>query len=297
MRRSCGAVLLGVLVCLASQLSACSVLPAGVDLRVQQVDLTPKSGERFKSIEIDIRNYSNNIARGIVIQDRLPNGFTYLSTTSSTGDAIRTRTDDPALASPLPRWGTWSLPAAASPSKPTLLRLVFTVTVGRDPGKKPNFVEVDSSDSDPVAAKPLVLGVLPVAVVDLQVSSRTPVLRGGVATYSIRIRNLGTAAAHNLFVSASLPPGFVYSRTVSVTGNALRSPITDPLDRSLLPSWGTWAIPPQQFDASPGLVQLSFEARVAADQPAGNYPISVTVTFDDLPAQTVSDQAVVQVPR
>lgn len=280
-----------------AQLPACSILPAGVDLRVEQHDLTPKSGDRFKSIEIDVRNYSNSIARGIGIQDRLPNGFTYLSTTSSTGDAIRTRTNDPVLASPSPRWDTWSLPAATSPGKPTLLRLVFTVTVGRDPGKKPNFVEVDSSDSEPVAATPLVLGVLPVAVVDLQVSSRTPVQRGSVATYTIRIRNLGTAAAHNLFLSASLAPGFVYNRTVSVTGNALRSPITNPLDRSLLPSWGTWAIPPQQLDSSPGLVQLTFEANVAADEPPGNYPISVTVTFDDLPAQTVSDQAVVQVPR
>ena len=48
-------------------------------------------------IEIEIDNTGPGVARGIVIRDALPDGFTYVSTKSMTGEAIRTRTSDPAI--------------------------------------------------------------------------------------------------------------------------------------------------------------------------------------------------------
>ena len=288
--------LLGLLALLPGTAS-CSVLAGSVTLAAVQSDLSPKAAPRdFKTIRITVSNPSTSVARGVVVQDRLPTGFTFVSTTRLAGDAIRTQTVEPGIGSPSPSWGTWSIPASASASHPSTLVLESEVAVGRAPAGTPNFVNVSSDATDTVAAAPIILTVVPTPIVDMLISSRSPVLAGTTAQYSIELRNTGSAAASNIFVVASLPSGFLYATTDSLVGNAVRAGVTDPLPNSLLPSWGTWAVPPVQPDGSAGILKIVFTCKVAADTPPGQYPISVTVTYKGLPtAQTAADQAPVTV--
>jgi uncharacterized repeat protein (TIGR01451 family) len=279
-------------------LTSCGAL-AGVTLLAEQKDLTPKAAPNsFKTVQITVSNPSASVARGVTVRDTLPGGFSFVSTTSGDwGDAIRTQTIEPGIRTPSPTWGTWSIPPG-SRAHPAKLILEFEVAIGHAPVNTPNFVQVNSESADPVAAKPIPLSVQPAPIVDLTVTSRTPVAAGSVAQYTIQLRNSGSSAADGVFVSASLPTGFLFNTTSQTSGNSLRSEVTDPIANSLLPSWGSWAIPPQQQDGSPGVLRIVFTARVATDEPPGTYPISVTVTYKQLAsAQTATDQAPVTVQK
>lgn len=276
-------------------LAGCSLIQPPITLTMTQSDETPKSAPRdFKTILLTIDNVSGGIARGVTVRDTLPAGFSYVSTKPVAGDAIRTSTQDPPISSPVPTWGSWSIPQGTT-SKPAQLLLEFVVAVGASPGKGPNFAEVASDNSDPAAATPAVLTVIPTALVDLQVSTRSPATPGSTVRYTILVRNSGTAGARATFISASLPGGFTYASTVAYGGNSLREAVTDPLPSSLLPSWGTWAVPPKQEGGTLGSLSISFDTKVVPDELPGNYPISVTVTYNNLPAQTITDQAQVTV--
>jgi uncharacterized repeat protein (TIGR01451 family) len=278
-------------------LASCSVVPGSLILTVTQKDLTTRSAPKeFKDIQIEVANSGSGVARGIVIRDALPSGFTYVSTRSIKGLAIRTRTADPPINTPAPTWGTWSIPAATA-SGPGKLILSFTVAVSAAPGKTPNFVEVSSDDTDPVAAQPVALTVQPTAAMELQVSSRTPVAQGQTTRYTITVRNTGTAAARGTFISAALPAGFVYAGTAEIGGNSARIGSTDPIAKSLLPSWGTWDVPAAEPGSPGGTLRIAFDAGVAGDAAPGNYKITVTITYNDLPAQTIADQGQVTVVK
>jgi uncharacterized repeat protein (TIGR01451 family) len=281
----------------APWLTSCSFIPGEIDLVVKQTDLSPKSGPKdFKTIEIEVRNSGSGVARGIVLKDTLPAGFTYVSTKPLAGDAIRTRTSDPPINSPSPTWSAWSIPGGSA-SKPSTLVLDFVVVVSAAPGKTPNFVEVTSDDTDPVAAPPLGLTVKPTAAMELQVAARSPVSQGQTARYTITLRNTGTAPARGTFVSATLPSGFVYANTIEISGNSDRIGSTNPVAKSLLPSWGTWDLPAREEGSPGGTLRIVFDATVVPDDAPGNYPVSVTITYNNLPAQTVADQAVITVVK
>lgn len=276
-------------------LAGCSLIQPPITLTMTQTDESPKSAPKdFKTILLTVDNISGGIARGVTVRDTLPAGFSYVSTKTVVGDAIRTRTEDPPINSPVPTWGSWSIPQGTA-TKPAQLLLEFVVAVGASPSKGPNFAEVASDNSDPAAATPAVLSVIPTALVDLQVSTRSPATPGSTVRYTILVRNSGTAGARATFISASLPGGFTYAGTVAYGGNSLREAVTDPLPSSLLPSWGTWAVPPKQEGGTLGSLSISFATKVVPDELPGNYPISVTITYNNLPAQTVSDQAQVTV--
>jgi uncharacterized repeat protein (TIGR01451 family) len=278
--------------------SSCSFIPGDINLVVKQKDETPQSGPLdFKTIEIEVDNTGSGTARGIVLRDALPTGFTYVSTKPISGSAIRTRTADPPFHSPSPTWAAWSVPGGSARS-PGKLVLDFVVAVSAAPGKTPNFVEVTSDDTDPVAAPPLGLSVQPTAAVQLQVAAaRGTVTQGQTVRYTITVRNTGTAPAQATFISAALPSGFIFVNTVELSGNSARIGSTSPLPKSLLPSWGTWDVPEQEPGSPAGVLRIVFDANVVPDDPTGNYPISVTITYNNLPAQTIADQAVVNVTK
>ena len=279
----------------AGPLTSCSLVPGDIRLTVRQTDLSPKSAPKdFKTIEIKIDNSGPGVARGIVIRDALPDGFTYVSTKSVRGDAIRTRTSDPPINTPSPTWGAWSIPGGTA-KRPGQLVLEFDVGVSAAPGKTPNFAEVTGDDTDPVAAPPLALSVQPTAAMELQVTSRSPVAQGQNARYTITLRNTGTAAARGTFISAGLPAGFIYASTNEIGGNSVRIGRTDPVPKSLLPSWGTWDVPAPEAGSPTGTLRIVFDAAVVGDAAPGNYRISVSITYNNLPAQTVADQAQVTV--
>jgi uncharacterized repeat protein (TIGR01451 family) len=281
----------------SAPLSSCSFIPGEINLVVKQTDLSPQSGPKdFKTIEIEIDNLGSGVARGLVVRDTLPAGFSYVSTKPIKGEGIRTRTNDPPINSPSPTWSAWSIPGGSS-GHPSTIKLDFVVVVSAAPGKTPNFVEVTSDDADPVAAPPLGLTVQPTAAMELQVSAHSPVAQGQTARYTITLRNTGTAPAQGTFVSATLPSGFVYVNTFEIAGNSARIGSTNPVAKSLLPSWGTWEVPAPEAGSPPGTLRVVFDATVLPDAPPGSYPISVTITYNNLPAQTVADQAVVIVTK
>ena len=289
-------LLLGALLAPAA-LASCSIIQPAISLSVTQVDESPKSAPRdFKTMLLTVRNPSPGIARGVTVRDTLPTGFTYVSTKTVGGDAIRTHTEDPPINTPVPTFGSWSIPVGTA-TKPSVLTIEFVVAVGGSPGKAPNFVEVAADDADSAAAVPLVLSVQATALVDMQVAARSPASPGSTVRYTILVRNSGTAAARSTFVAAALPGGFVYTGTAQLGGNSFRQSATNPLGSTLLPSWGTWSVPPRQEGGSPGVLQIAFDARVVPDELPGNYRISVTITYNNLPAQTVSDQAIVVVVK
>ncbi|HXA41437.1 MAG TPA: hypothetical protein VNV65_00840 [Candidatus Solibacter sp.] len=279
-------------------LSSCSFIPGDINLIVKQKDQTPQSGPTdFKTIEIEVDNTGSGTARGIVLRDALPTGFSYVSTKPTAGSAIRTRTADPPIHSPSPTWAAWSIPGGSARS-PGKLVLDFLVAVSAAPGRTPNFVEVTSDDADPVAAPPLGLSVQPTAAMDLRIAAgRGTVAQGQTVRYTITVRNTGTAPAQATFISAALPSGFIFVNTIEISGNSARIGSTNPLPKSLLPSWGTWDVPEQEPGSPPGTLRIVFDANVVPSDPTGNYPISVTITYNDLPAQTVADQAVVNVTK
>ena len=291
--------LLVAIAALLPALPACSLVQAPISLTVIQQDESPKSAPKdFKTILITVKNPTAGIARGVTIRDTLPSGFSYVSTKSVGGEAIRTQTrgGEPPINTPVPTFGFWSIPAGTD-KKPSTLQLEFVVAVGPSPGKTPNFVEVGSDNADPAAATPLVFSVQPTALVTLAVSARSPVAPGGTTRYTIQVTNSGTAAARFTFISAALPGGFLYAGTAEIVGNSFRESVTDPLATSILPSWGTWAVPPKQEGGQAGVLRIGFDAKVVADEAAGTYPVSVTITYNNLPAQTVSDQAQVTVRK
>src|SRR6202035_5325560 len=64
----------------------------------------------FTGITLSIRNTGAGAARGVLVEDVLPNGFQYYELTTLGGNAIRTATSDPATKGN-PSWGTWTIPA------------------------------------------------------------------------------------------------------------------------------------------------------------------------------------------
>src|SRR5438046_6378209 len=66
----------------------------------------------FTGITLSIANSGAGAARGVVVEDVLPEGFHYYELTTLGGNAIRTATSDPGPKGN-PSWGTWTIPAGS----------------------------------------------------------------------------------------------------------------------------------------------------------------------------------------
>ncbi len=110
---------------------------------------------------------------------------------------------------------------------------------------------------------------------------------GGLATYVISVANVGSAVAKGVAVSVSLAPGFLYSTTTGYEGNSVRISAVDPPARPS-PAWASWDIPGAS-NGAPGLLRLTFQARVLPGVAAGLYNLTVAVTSaKDVAPQTIS---------
>jgi uncharacterized repeat protein (TIGR01451 family) len=98
-------------------------------------------------------------------------------------------------------------------------------------------------------------------------------------------------------VSVSLAPGFLYSTTTNYEGNGIRVATVDPPANSLLPLWSSWDIPGAS-NGVPGLVRLTFQARVLPAVAPGLYNLTAAVTSAaDVPPQTIGNTAPVSVGK
>jgi uncharacterized repeat protein (TIGR01451 family) len=251
----------------------------------------------FAGITLSIRNTGVGAARGVTVEDVLPAGFHYYELTTLGGNAIRTDTSDPA-AKGNPSWGTWTIPAGNGNTVSALI-LSFKVQVALNPGDYKNQVKIATSIPGEVdQGDPVALVVEPRPSLTLAVAATTgQVTTGGMATYVISVANVGSAVAKRVAVSVSLAPGFLYSTTTNYEGNGLRVATVDPPANSLLPLWSSWDIPGAS-NGVPGLVRLTFQARVLPAVTPGLYNVTAAVTSAaDVPPQTVGNLAPVSVGK
>jgi len=109
--------------------------------------------------------------------------------------------------------------------------------------------------------------------------------------------NVGSAVAHGVAVSVSLAPGFLYGTTTAIEGNSVRIRSVDPPGNSLLPLWSSWDIPAATGNG-PGLLRITFQARVLPGVAAGVYNLTAALTASkDIAPQTLGNTAPVAVGK
>ena len=265
--------------------------PSGSD---HKGHLSPGS---FTGITLSIRNTGAGPARGLTVEDLLPAGFHYYELTTLGGNAIRTATSEPA-AQGNPAWGTWTIPAGNGNIVSALV-ISFRVQAAVKPGDYVNQVKLTAStpsDIDQGNGAGLVVEPRPSLV--LAVAAATgQVTTGSLATYVISVSNVGSAVAKSVAISVSLAPGFLYSSTTAYEGNSIRVSSIDPPANSLLPLWSSWDVP-GAVNGGPGLLRLTFAARVLPAVAPGVYNLTAAVTSSkDVPAQTIGNTAPVAVGK
>ena len=265
--------------------------PSGPD---HKGHLSPGS---FTGITLSIRNTGAGPARGLTVEDLLPAGFHYYELTTLGGNAIRTATSEPA-AQGNPAWGTWTIPAGNGNTVSALV-ISFRVQAAVKPGEYVNQVKLTTStpsDIDQGNGAGLVVEPRPSLV--LAVAAATgQVTTGSLATYVISVSNVGSAVAKGVAISVSLAPGFLYSSTTAYEGNSIRVSSIDPPANSLLPLWSSWDVP-GAANGGPGLLRLTFAARVLPAVAPGLYNLTAAVTsIKDVPAQTIGNTAPVAVGK
>jgi uncharacterized repeat protein (TIGR01451 family)/fimbrial isopeptide formation D2 family protein len=107
---------------------------------------------------------------------------------------------------------------------------------------------------------------------------------GATATYAIVVSNaVNLSTANGLSVSDTLPAGFTYAATGSVTlnGGATRPSTTNPTAGAAAPAWSAFSIP------GGGSVTLTFTVTIPNSVTPGTYQNPATATYSD-PARTVT---------
>jgi uncharacterized repeat protein (TIGR01451 family) len=251
----------------------------------------------FTGITLSIRNTGAGPARGVRVEDILPAGFHYYEFTTLGGNAIRTATSDPA-AQGNPSWGTFTIPAGNGNTLSALV-LSFKVQATLTPGDYKNEVKLTTSEPAEIdPGSPVALVVEPRPSLTLTAAATTGlVTTGGMATYVISVANVGSAVAKGVAISVSLAPGFLYTTTTGYQGNSVRVAAVDPPGNSLLPLWSSWDIPGAS-NGTPGLLRITFQARVLPGVTPGLYNLTAAVTSTkDVPPQTIGNTAPVAVGK
>ena len=233
----------------------------------------------------------------MTVEDVLPAGFRYYELTTLGGNAIRTATNDPAPQGN-PKWGTWTIPPGNGNTISALV-LSFRVQAAVKPGDYVNQIKITTTSEivlDPGGTIGLVVEPRPALTVTAAATS-DKVLTGSLVGYVLSVANVGSAVAKSVVVSVSLPPGFLYSATPGYEGNSVRVAAVDPPANSLLPVWSSWDIPAAS-NGAPGLLRLTFQARVLAGVAPGPYNLTVAVTSaQDVAPQTIGNTAPVAVAK
>jgi uncharacterized repeat protein (TIGR01451 family) len=285
-------------------LAACGPTPSSRLVITQSTDAPSGADHKghlspgvFTGITLSIQNTGAGPARGIVVEDLLPAGFHYYELTTLGGNAIRTATSDPG-ATGNPAWGTWTIPAGNGNTISALV-LSFRLQVAFNPGDYKNQVKITTSEPALIdLGDPVALVVEPRPSLTLTAAATTgQVTTGSLATYVLSVANVGSAVAKGVAVSVSLAPGFLYSTTTGYEGNSVRVSAVDPPASSLLPLWSSWDIPGAS-NGSPGLLRLTFQARVLSGVAPGLYNLTAAVTSTkDVPPQTIGNTAAVAVGK
>jgi uncharacterized repeat protein (TIGR01451 family) len=228
------------------------------------------------AVVISVANLGPGIARGVRIQEKLPAGFQFVATSTIGGNSTRTGYADPRVGEAHPTWGTWTM--AAPSGRESKLIISFTAKAAPNPGSYTSELSVTTSTVSTLevetAAK---ITITPRAALAASVTTSTPqVSVGGGASYAITLLNTGSATAEGVVVTDSLPNGFEFAGTWAVEGNSARTAAVNPLPKHLSATWAAFNIPAATKDG-PGLLRITFEARVLPGTPGGLYGNTVSI--------------------
>jgi len=219
------------------------VMPPQADLMVVKTvsNSTPVVGTNV-TFTITATNNGQNNATGVVVNDVLPSGYTFVSATPSTGSWSA------------PNWTIGNLANGASAT----LAIVATV---KTTGNYANTATISGTQTDPTPGNnSSTVTPVPVSAADLavvkSVSNATPNV-GSNVTFTITASNNGPSAATGVTVNDVLPSGYTF---VSAT-----------------PSTGSWSAPNWTIGnlANGGSATLSIVATVKA---SGSYANTATIT-------------------
>jgi uncharacterized repeat protein (TIGR01451 family) len=231
-----------------------------------------------------ITNNGPGIVTGVTVEVDLPANFRFKSTGSVSGDAsARTSPIDPAVNTRSPVFGIWSLDAPGVNADASVRRahadITFTATASGLPGAYPIQAKVNSDTTDQqFTSKPVQITLQPAPELQMQVAAApTQVKNGGEVQYQVTVTNNGSGAATDIGLAASLPSGFSWERTDSISGNAASGRRVDPFPNASVPYYGGWDIP-GRTSGGPGIIVISFHALVAKGTVAGNFTVSVQLT-------------------
>jgi uncharacterized repeat protein (TIGR01451 family) len=229
-----------------------------------------------------ITNHGPAVAQNVTLQVDLPQGFRYQATTKISGDGSRTQPSDPAVNSPSPEWGLWVLGAPVGTGSDAILSSVtvsFSVLVGGSPGQYSVTARSAADNATSDTAPPTVrVNVAAAADLSLRVTAQpTAAHHNSTITYSLIATNTGSGNATTFEALATLPAGFVYAKTDSISGNSARATVHDPEPNSQVPFWGDFTVPARS-GAGPGTITIKFEVKVTQGTPVGTYPLTVQVT-------------------
>ncbi len=224
--------------------------PIKLDLGVCDVDL-----QIIKTINNNAPNVNSNVTftleatnngpgdvTGVIVEDLLPSGYTFLSATSSKG--IYTS----------PNWNIGSLNAGEK----VTLNITATVQLTGDYTNTAT-IRGDKSDSNPSnntsSVTPNPKGIADLSITKTLVNNYA--IAGSNTTFTLTVRNLGPSTANNILISDLIPDGY---RLVSAT-----------------PSVGTWNSPNWLINTLPSSQSQSLEI-IATVNNIGNYTNTATVS-------------------
>jgi uncharacterized repeat protein (TIGR01451 family) len=269
-----GAVVLLVAGAPASLLAGCGEATAKV--RVTQA--LPKEAGPSDAVAfvISVTNLGPGTARGVRIQEKLPAGFQYVATSTIGGNSTRTSHAEPRVGDARPAWGTWTM--AAPSGRESKLIISFGAKAAPNPGNYTSELTVTTSTASTLEGETAArITIIPRAALAASVTTSTPQgFVGGSAAYTISLTNTGSAPAEGVVVTDILPGGFEFAVTQAVEGNFGRTAAVDPLSKHLSATWATFSIPPASREG-PGLLRITFEARILPGTPAGLYGNTVSI--------------------
>ena len=282
------ALLIGILVglpLLAALLGACGGDPSQLAVQITAGAKGAVKPGQTPTYTVSVVNRGPGTASGVTVTVDLPQTMQFDSTVSLPGDrdgAVRIQPAEPRPRDQSPHWGTWILAAPVVQADGTVKRahadVAFTVNVSGAPGDYQLVPHVFSDSNDELVGAATTVSVDPAADLNVTVSAeQTHAKPGETISYRAVITNQGSGPGEAVDLLLSLPPGLGFDKTLSVSGNAARSSPLDPTVGSLEVFYGGFTIPAAS-GASPGLLTITFRARVVANAAGGRFPISGQLT-------------------
>ena len=274
-----------LLTVLGVALSACGGDPSQLAVQVTaDARGAVKPGET-PSYTVSVVNRGPGTASGVAVTVDLPSTMHFDSTTALPSDsdgASRTQPSEPRPRDQSPHWGDWILAAPVVQADGTVRRahadISFTVSIDGSPGDYQIVPHVFSDNNDELVGPATAVSVDPAADLAVTVTAEQAKAKPGeTISYRAVITNQGTGPGTFVDLLLTLPPGLGFDRTLTISGNSSRSSPVDPAPGSLEVFYGGFTVPAGSGGA-PGLLTITFRAKVVENATGGRFPITGQLT-------------------